>query len=290
MVYRYLIIGLMVLLGLGAMFTAIITSNDAIDITGKVTEDISISFTATLPAAETQPTPAGSDVAVDFPTQDVTVTFKCVITPGTTGVTKSTTSTRPDMVNFRTVHLFWEIWTTVGYTCPAPDTTLITICARGFDVHPGYKIFHWENVPPERWVDRTSFVDAVADIICAEVPYLSLFGIFEAIPAGPPAHEGGGGGTGWDPRYASAMTVHQAQEEAEYISEEGPEVVRKVIQPRAPEEKPELLPEGLVPVEILPVVEAPPKEDYSRLYMQIGLIGLMILIIIMLFIMYKKKR
>ncbi|MBD3259432.1 hypothetical protein GF371_02260 [Candidatus Woesearchaeota archaeon] len=205
-------------------------------------------------------------------------------------MTKTQGNPKPETPSgFRAVGQFWNIDTTAVFS------GTVTICASGFDVKPGHKLFHWEDVPPERWVDRTSFRDVDADIICAEVTSLSPFGVFGPAGEAEGPSEGkwsGGGGHGWDPRYASAMTVHDPQKE-EYIEviieePEEPEIVRKEIRPREPAgEEPELQPEP-APEPVQPVKEEP-RKDYSRLYMQIGLIALMILIIIMLIKVSKKK-
>lgn len=235
------------------------------NITGFAAGQVSLTINAPA-AAETQPTPTGTDVEVDFPTQDVTVTFDCVVVAGDTGVTESAASSKPAPPNFRSLGQFWEITTTADYTCAPPATTLITVCARGFDVHPGYKFFHHENVPPERWVDRTSFIDVDADIICAEVPYLSPFGVFASdAAAAADSTWSGGGGDGWDPRYASANTVYDAQRETETIvkePEERPKVkilekIKDVIEDfKGPAEEAEPEEELDVGLEPKPVIRA----------------------------------
>ncbi|MBW2987860.1 hypothetical protein KY336_04905 [Candidatus Woesearchaeota archaeon] len=242
------------------LISAILFFNIDSNITGySVTNTASLGISATIGTSETKPTPTGSDVQVDFPLNDITVTYDCVITPGDTSVLGTTASSKPNPANFRSLGKFWEITTTVGYTCPAPAETWITVCASGFDVKPGFKFFHWENVPPERWVDRTILVDTVADIICAKVPYLSPFGIFGPIEPTPaePTKWSGGGGSGYDPRYASAKTVYDAQTETEQIVKE-PEERPKV---QIKEKIKEIIEEFKAPEEAEPAVEPEVKPE-----------------------------
>jgi len=281
MMSRNLILVLVVCLALGGFFY---NYQDSSIFTGSaVKETVSVSFSGSQGIGNTEPTPNGTDVEVDFPNQDANVTFNEVTVPGTTTVTKTQGNPKGTIPSgFKSVGLFWEITTTATYVPP------ITICITGFDVKPGHKIFHWENVPPERWIDRTSFRDVVNDILCAEVNSLSPFGVFGPADAAA-STEGdwsGGGGSGYDPRYASANTVYDAQKEPGVITkepEERPKVeikekIKEIIDEfKEPAEEVEVEPEAVLePKPVKAAKETAPIALLISLAFALIIIGLVI--------------
>ena len=47
--------------------------------------------------------------------------------------------------------------------------------------NPTPRIYHFENVPPPAWVDKTTSVDIVNHIVCGSVPSLSPFAVLAPI-------------------------------------------------------------------------------------------------------------
>ena len=114
-------------------------------------------------------TPTGSNVQVTE--GDVTITFDTVTGSGNTTVTESDSgsSPPPDFEVSCTPPVYYDITTTATYTgtievCLTYDDA---VCDES-DLH----LFHYEG---GTWVDVTTSVDTVANIICGEVTSLSEF-------------------------------------------------------------------------------------------------------------------
>ncbi|MEE8155543.1 MAG: hypothetical protein V3T53_11375 [Phycisphaerales bacterium] len=125
-------------------------------------------------------TPAGTDIVsvpVDFTTQEtpVTVTYDEVTEPGNTTLETSSEGPPPP-AGFKVGNppTYYELQTTATFT--GDVEVCIDYSGLSFGNESALKLFHFED---GEWVDRTSFLDTVNDIICATVSSFSLFAIFE---------------------------------------------------------------------------------------------------------------
>jgi hypothetical protein len=117
-------------------------------------------------------TPTGTDVSVS-PAPGVTVAFSQVIAAGDTTVT--TGGPLPPS-GFQVDGLVYDISTTAVFTPP------VTVCLPySPSTNPAPRLFHFENVPPPAWVNRTTSVDAVHHIVCGAVTSLSPFAVLAPI-------------------------------------------------------------------------------------------------------------
>ncbi|MBW3013977.1 hypothetical protein KY335_01940 [Candidatus Woesearchaeota archaeon] len=265
------------------LFTVLgIISMPSSEITGAVTTEISVSMTIAAPSC---PIPTGDDVEYNnCMGQGADITFDQVTGAGELTVTKTAGNpTGQTPSGFRAVGQFWEITTTATYTPP------ITICVSGFDVKPGHKLFHWENVGGvDRWIDITTLVDTVGDVLCGQTNILSPFGVFTPSAAAPSAGRGyGGGGSGYDPRYSSAYTVHGVEE----VEEEPKKVSIKQVPKEEPVEEAgvggeEAAKPAAVPEE-MPVVKMPEPPKDQSLYVLLGVIGFVVVMILISYIFFK---
>lgn len=125
-------------------------------------------------------TPAGTNVSTQV--GSVTLTFTNVTAPGNTTVTTSTTGPPPPTgFALGTPPTYFEITTTALFDPP------IRVCIRYAGMAVGNEaLLQLAHFEAGVWVNRTVSLDMVNDVICAEVPSLSPFTIFEEIDATPP--------------------------------------------------------------------------------------------------------
>ena len=136
-------------------------------------------------AAANAPTPAGGNVVVApaDPTTGqtpVTLTFDRVSQPGTTHVTSSPSGPPPPAgFQLGAPAVYYEITTTATYT---PS---ITVCVNysGITFSGPPRLFHYQG---GAWVDVTTSVDTVNQIVCGQVSSLSPFAIFQRDDVTPP--------------------------------------------------------------------------------------------------------
>ncbi len=121
-------------------------------------------------APNTQP---GTNVEVT-PTPGVGVTFAGVTEGGSTTATVSDQNPGPGQAGFRFLGTYYDISTTAVYTAP------VTICLNYDDAgmsagrEQSLKIFHWDGTT---WINATSSLDTVGNVICGTVESFSWFGI-----------------------------------------------------------------------------------------------------------------
>jgi hypothetical protein len=117
-------------------------------------------------------TQTGSNVSVS-PAPGVTVTFSQVTAPGDTTVT---TGGPPPPTGFQVDGVVYDISTT------AVVTGSVTVCLPySPTIDPTPHLYHYEDVPPPAWVDRTSSVDIVNHLVCGTAPSLSPFAVLMPI-------------------------------------------------------------------------------------------------------------
>lgn len=117
-------------------------------------------------------TPAGAGVSV-APAPGVSVTFAAVTSPGDT---TSTAGGPPPPTGFQIDGLVYDLSTTATFTGP------ITVCLPySPTTNPVPLIYHFEDVPPPAWVDRTTSFDPVNRIVCGIVSSLSPFAVLAPI-------------------------------------------------------------------------------------------------------------
>jgi len=118
-------------------------------------------------------TPVGTDVEVILD-PDVKVAFSEVTTAGNTSLTVSETNPGSEVSGFKFLNTYYDIVTTATYT--GPITISITYDDSGLSAgrEKNLKIFHWDGTD---WVDATLSLDTINNVIIAEVPSLSWFGI-----------------------------------------------------------------------------------------------------------------
>jgi len=124
-------------------------------------------------------TPSGSNVAVAVnggtgAADGVSVSYASVTTAGSTTVTTSTTGPMPPAgFNFGTPPTYYDVATTAA--AGGPIVVCVNYTNRPFALpESDLKLFHLEGGV---WVDRTTSLDTAANVICATVSSLSLFGI-----------------------------------------------------------------------------------------------------------------
>ena len=126
-------------------------------------------------------TPVGGGLSV-FPTDtntgspefDVSVVFTDVTQAGTTTVTETTAGTPPpDGFSLGDPAVYYDFETDAVFV--APVQICINYIAAGIAFSGEPRFFHFEA---GAWVDRTTFHDPVAGVICAEVDSLSPFAVF----------------------------------------------------------------------------------------------------------------
>jgi hypothetical protein len=122
------------------------------------------------PPGNTQPN--GPNPVTVSPAPGVTVTFSTVTAAGDT---TATIGGPPAPPNFELDGVVYDIATTASFTPP------VTICLpfSATDVNP--RLLHFEDVPPQQWVDRTTSVDFLTHTVCRTVSSLSPFGVFTPV-------------------------------------------------------------------------------------------------------------
>jgi hypothetical protein len=118
-------------------------------------------------------------------TTPITVIFDQVTASGTTTVTTSGTGTPPPTgLKLGSPPTYYEISTTA--TASGPIMVCIHYTGISFGNEQKLKLMHHEDTNndgiADTWVDRTTSLDTVNDVICATVPSLSPFAIFEPEP------------------------------------------------------------------------------------------------------------
>jgi PKD repeat protein len=126
-------------------------------------------------------TPPGTDVVVEPEDPNtgespVTLTFDQVTGAGTSSLTTSGQG-QPPPSGFRLGNppTYYEISTTAEFS--GSITICIDYSGIGFGNESNLKLYHWEN--DIEWVDSTSSLDTVNDVICGTVTSVSPFAIFE---------------------------------------------------------------------------------------------------------------
>lgn len=117
-------------------------------------------------------TPTGSNVSVS-PAPGVTVTFSQVDAGGDT--TATTGGPLPPS-GFQVDGLVYDISTTAMFTGSA-----VVCLPYSPTINPNPSIYHFEDVPPPAWVNRTTLVDKVEHIVCGTVTSLSPFAVLVPI-------------------------------------------------------------------------------------------------------------
>jgi hypothetical protein len=126
------------------------------------------------------PTLPGENVVVEpidatTGTTPVTITFDNVTSVGTTSVTTSDTGDLPPSgFSLGEPPTYYDVTTTASYS--GPIEVCINYSGISFVNESNLRLFHLED---SYWVDVTTSLDTVNDIICGVVSSLSLFAIFE---------------------------------------------------------------------------------------------------------------
>ncbi|HXE74776.1 MAG TPA: SBBP repeat-containing protein [Candidatus Xenobia bacterium] len=120
-------------------------------------------------------TPAGANVVTPL-TNEVTLTFDNVTVSGTTSITETNFGPAPPAgFSLGDPPTYFELSTTASFN------GLITVCINysgiSYTTEAGLRLFHFEG---GAWVDQTSSLDTVNNIICALVSSLSPFAVFSA--------------------------------------------------------------------------------------------------------------
>ena len=134
-------------------------------------------------------TPLGSGVVVEpvdpgTGTQPVTVTFSEVTTAGTTTLTVNDEGPPPPIEFQLYLGLYYEITTTATY----PSDCTITICINYDDsgLTPAQEInlqLKQYDETTDEWVNITTSLDVLNNIICGVTDHLSFFGLMCQLPA-----------------------------------------------------------------------------------------------------------
>jgi hypothetical protein len=126
-------------------------------------------------------TSSGSDITVqpvDTTTgaSPVTLIFTTVTQPGVTSLT-TTAGGPPPPSGFQLGNppVYYNLSTTAGYT--GPVQICISYTGISFQTPPGPRLFHEEN---GSWVDKTTSVDTMNQIVCGSVTSFSPFALFQA--------------------------------------------------------------------------------------------------------------
>ena len=137
-------------------------------------------------------TPAGLDVSVQpvdatSGVAPVTLTFAEITQAGTTSLTTSGTGTpAPNGFELGNPPVYYDLNTAAVFV--GPVTLCIDYTGISFGNESNIELNHYEN---GAWADRTISLDTQANIICASVPSLSPFAIFEPENIAPTAVAGG---------------------------------------------------------------------------------------------------
>lgn len=121
-------------------------------------------------------------------TTPVTVEFGTVTDSGVSSVTTSTTGPPPpSALKLGNPPTYYQISTTADVS--GPIKVCVSYAGISFGNELNLRLMHFEDTngdgAADTWVDRTSSHDPVNDIICATVPSLSFFAIFEPRNAPP---------------------------------------------------------------------------------------------------------
>ena len=116
-------------------------------------------------------TPTGTNVSVT-PDPAVSITFEQVTKAGNTEVTVSSANPGSEKTDFKFLGTFYDITTTANYS--GQITVCLTYDDSGIPAgrEKSLKIFHWSGTD---WVNVTSSLDTVNNIICAQVSSLPWF-------------------------------------------------------------------------------------------------------------------
>lgn len=154
-----------------------------------------------LPVYNTQP---GTNVTVS-PHPDVSITFFGVTQAGDTFAEVTAVKPAPDKRDFRFLGVYYNLTTTATYTPP------VIVCLKYVDTgmpagkERSLKMFHWDG---SAWLDITSSLDTVNNIICGTAASFSWFGVAHAEDIEPPVTSLEVAGTlGNNDWYVSDVTV-----------------------------------------------------------------------------------
>jgi hypothetical protein len=116
-------------------------------------------------------TPSGTDVDI-YPDPDVSMKFDNIIDSGTTTVTTSTTNPGEEMAHFKFHGSFYNITTTADFNgiiniSMSYDDTGIPLAKEA-----NLRLKHWDGTA---WVDITTYLDTINNIIYGETSSLSPF-------------------------------------------------------------------------------------------------------------------
>lgn len=151
----------------------IYTNEGEYTVTLTVTDNNGGVATDTKPIVIEPNTPTGKYIEVT-PIPGVNVTFGYVTGGGSTHATVTTTNPGSQKTGFKFLGQYYDITTTAAYTPP------VTICLTYDDAgltagkERSLKLFHWDGA---NWINVTSSLDTVANIICGVSPSLSPFGV-----------------------------------------------------------------------------------------------------------------
>jgi len=123
------------------------------------------------------PTPQGENVTV-FPTEDVDLTFENVTTAGSTTVNKTSTGPEPPS-GFEIAGQYYDIQTTASYYGQIEVRIVYDDSGMTQVAEEALRLRQW-NVT--EWVDITTYVDTVNNVIYGTAPHLSMFGVTRIAP------------------------------------------------------------------------------------------------------------
>jgi parallel beta-helix repeat protein len=123
------------------------------------------------------PTPKGENVTV-FPTEDVDLTFDNVTTAGSTTVNKTSTGPEPPS-GFEIAGQYYDIQTTASYSGQIEVRIIYDDSGMTQAAEEALRLRQW-NVT--EWVDITTYVDTVNNVIYGVAPHLSMFGVTSIAP------------------------------------------------------------------------------------------------------------
>ena len=118
-------------------------------------------------------TPIGTNVSV-APRPGLTVTFAGVTSVGDT--TAAIVVGPPPPNGFVVDGFVYDISTTATVVPP------IVVCLPYSPSNPAPTLYHYEDVPPPTWVNRTTSVDTVNHLVCGTVSSLSPFAVMMPAP------------------------------------------------------------------------------------------------------------
>jgi N-acetylneuraminic acid mutarotase len=125
-------------------------------------------------------TPAGSDVVVDLP--PLTLTFDSVTQAGQTHLTTSTTGpSSPAGFSLGDPPTYIDLSTSAGFT--GSVEICIDYSSFSYTNETLLRLFHFDD---PAWIDITSSLDTVANVICGNTTSFSPFAIFEPIESPGP--------------------------------------------------------------------------------------------------------